>query len=80
MQNNTIAFILERRSDAGTSGGARWMCLVAGQTNKFLQKVTFVKSSKLLFQLLWVIGCHKYSIWNWISLLRGAMKGKWCVV
>ena len=36
------------------------MCLVAGQMKKVLQKVTFVKSNKLLFQLLWLIGCHKY--------------------
>ena len=58
----------------------RWMCLVAGQMKKFLQKVTFVKSSKLLFQLLWLIGCHKYSIWNWFSLLLGPWKESdvWC--
>ena len=38
----------------------RVMCLVAGQMKKVLQKVTFVKSSKLLFQLLRLIICHKY--------------------
>lgn len=57
----------------------REMCLAAGQMKKFIQKVTFVKSNKLLFQLLWLIGCDKYSIWNWFSLLLGAIKGKWCL-
>ena len=38
----------------------RVMCLVVGQMKKLLQKVTFVKSNKLLFQHLKLIGFHKY--------------------
>ena len=38
----------------------RVMRLVVGQMKKLLQKVTFVESNKLLFQLLRLIGCHKY--------------------
>ena len=73
MQNNKIAFILERRSDAGTSGGATLDVSSSGSDEEIPSKGNL---SELLFQLLWLIGCHKYSIWNWFSLLLGAMKGK----
>lgn len=52
MQNNKIAFILERRSDAGTSGGATLDVSSSGSDEEIPQKVTFVKSSNILFQLL----------------------------
>ena len=37
----------------------RVMSLVVDQMKKLLQKVTFVKSNKLSFQLLKLIGFHK---------------------
>ena len=48
----------------------RVMCLVAGRMKKLLQKVTFVKSNKILFQLLRLICCHEY-----MNLLNFSLTG-----
>lgn len=49
MQNNKIAFILERRSDAGTSGGATLDVSSSGSDEEIPSKGNL---SELLFQLL----------------------------